>query len=163
MSDLINIPSNSITFNYTIGKDFFNPATMRPYIGYYYQIGNRVFAGRTFDPNAPELKRLSEFPIMNQVYAKLNNTPLTDEKPQSYYFNKVTSTAKFRYFIAEISNKSLIKEITEETYTRFKTNPAFISVRLDYPFIEEQLNEAEKQIPGIRTFINTIYVPGPTD
>ena len=58
----MRIPSNIIeTGKYTVGKEFISTSDNKEYQGYYYQIGDRYFAGKVFDNRAPELKKIGNF------------------------------------------------------------------------------------------------------
>jgi hypothetical protein len=86
----------------------------------------------------------------------LSKVKLTDQKIPSFFFKYESN---IRYFTAKFNAKSLIKEINEETFNQIKDNPLYISLPLSYDggFNDNELNEAENKIPGIKLFINTSY------
>jgi len=52
----LRIPKNQIiTGKYTLGKEYVILSSYAPYQGYYYNLNGRTFAGKEFDPKAPEI------------------------------------------------------------------------------------------------------------
>jgi hypothetical protein len=160
----MRIPANIITENkYTIGKEFINRKTHKLYQGYYYELNNKFFAGKEFNNNAPELIKIKSDQVNNllltaatYVFGSLSKVKLTDQKIPSFFFKYESN---IRYFTVKFNAKSLIKEINEETFNQIKDNPLYISLPLSYDggFNNNELNEAEKKIPGIKSFVNTSY------
>jgi hypothetical protein len=160
----MRIPANIITENkYTIGKEFINRKTHKLYQGYYYELNNKFFAGKEFNNNAPELIKIKSDQVNNllltaatYIFGSLSKVKLTDQKIPSFFFKYESN---IRYFTAKFNEKSLIKEINEETFNQIKDNPLYISLPLSYDggFNNNELNEAEKKIPGIKSFVNTSY------
>jgi hypothetical protein len=159
----INIPQNNIVYNYTAGKEYLVLSTYKEYIGYYYKVNDTFFAGESFDVNAPELVKIGSNRInkllenpLTSLYGEISNLTLNSETPTSFIFNNESNT---RYFIYQI-NKNLIKEINEDTFKIFQNNPLYISVKLDFTsgFNEQELDAAEKKIPGIKAFVDISYV-----
>jgi hypothetical protein len=160
----MRIPANIITENkYTIGKEFINRKTHKPYQGYYYELNNKFFAGKEFNNNAPELIKIKSDQVNNllltaatYIFGSLSKVKLTDQKIPSFFFKYESN---IRYFTAKFNEKSLIKEINEETFNQIKDNPLYVSLPLSYDggFNDNELNEAENKIPGIKLFVNTSY------
>jgi hypothetical protein len=164
----IKIPQNKIISNYTAGKEYILETTYKEYIGYYYELNNKTFAGKEFSTNAPvilkkdssSINKLLENPL-TRLYGKISGTKIDSSIPSSFVYNYESNT---RYFIYQI-NKKQIKEINEDTFNIFQKNPLFISVKLSFTsgFNEQELNDAEQKIPGIKTFANTSYTPPPVE
>jgi hypothetical protein len=169
------VPANQITYKYTSGNEYMFVSTQRNYQGHYYEFNDKVYAGKEFNINAPELIRITSKnlnPFLSQVasivYGKLTKVKINNISPQSYIFNpdKVNTNDVIRYFIANIKNNPLIiKEVNEKVFGEFQNNPIYISVALPYQnsFKESDLKEAEKKMPGITIFVNSTYSPGVTD
>jgi hypothetical protein len=160
----MRIPANIITENkYTIGKEYINKKTHKPYQGYYYELNNKFFAGKEFNNNAPELIKIKSDQVNNllltaatYIFGSLSKLKLTDQKIPSFFFKYESN---IRYFTVKFNAKSLIKEISKETFDQIQNNPLYLSVFLSYDggFNDNELNEAEIKIPGIKTFVNTSY------
>jgi hypothetical protein len=164
----MRIPANTIEIKYTSGNEFVYSFNYKFYQGYYYTFNDKFFAGKEFNANAPELVR-SNSPEINTsltnpktyIYGSLSNIKPNNQKPASFIYKYESDV---RYFTYSITNK-VIKEISKETYDKFKDDPYYISVILNYKggFNDIQLDEAEKKIPGIKTFVNTSYVRPSTE
>jgi len=173
----IRIPQNQIQYKYTAGKEYMYKDTYREYQGPYYELNNQLFAGNEFNSNAPIL---IPTPVVGSntanglnslltkastyVYGKISNVQIPNTEITSYYFNVDTTDNVFRYFTKKI-NENIIKEINEDNFNLIKSNSLYISIRLYYQsnFNENELNEAEKIMSGIKEYINTTYAPGVTD
>jgi uncharacterized protein with gpF-like domain len=167
----LRIPQNKIQFKYTIGNEYIYADSYKNYQGHYYEINNSFFAGKEFKLNAPILikKDSSNINLLKSnpktvEYANISGTKLTNQKITSYYFNPDTTDNVFRYFTKKI-NENIIKEINEDNFNLIKNNLMYASVSLYYQsnFNENELNEAEKKIPGLKEYINSTYTPGVTD
>lgn len=98
------------------------------------------------------------------VYGIISGIKLDNTKINSYYFNVDNTNNVFRYFIKKV-NENIIKEINEDTFNQIQSNPIYLSVSLYYQssFNENDLNNADKKISGLKEYINTTYAPGVTD
>jgi hypothetical protein len=169
----LRIPSNQIVKSkYTIGKEYMFESTYREYQGYYYELNGKLFAGKEFNNNAPVLVKINSLNNTNLlqtnpstfVYGIISGIKLDNTKINSYYFNVDTTDNVFRYFIKKV-NENIIKEINEDTFNQIQSNPIYLSVSLYYQsgFNENDLNNADKKISGLKEYINTTYAPGVTD
>lgn len=170
----MKVPSNIIVKSkYTSGGEYIIKSNYNNYQGYYYELNDKFYVGKTFDPVASELIKKSS-PKTNLllaaastfVFGKLSKQilPSTTE-PTSYFYNGTTPT-EFRYFISKVNVKpTTIKEIDKNTFEQYKTNPIYTSVALSYPnkFIASEVDKAENIIPGIKAYLATTYTPGVTD
>lgn len=164
----IRIPQNQIISKYTSGKEYMLIKTQNEYQGYYYELNNKVFAGKTFDPNNPEIIKIKSDKFnkllsraSTYVYGAISGTKIDSRKITPHFFNYDSDVRYFSYQ----NNANLIKEINKDTFDSFKSNSLYVVISLSYKggFNDQELNEAEKKIPGIRTFINNSYTPPPTE
>ena len=60
----MRVPSNIIIENkYTLGNELIYAKTYKEYQGYYYEINDKLFAGREFDPKALQLIKINSVDI----------------------------------------------------------------------------------------------------
>lgn len=160
----IRIPSNiTVKSQYTAGKQYMYESTQREYQGYYYEMNGKVFAGKEFNSNAPTLLKITPnninsllTTVATYVYGKITGAKLpSNGQPPSFLFQYDSNTRYYSYQI----NKKLIKEIDESTYKSFSKNPLYKVVSLSYKggFDTIELSNAEKNIPGITTFVESSY------
>jgi len=174
----LRIPSNQIKFNYTAGKEYMFISTHNEYQGHYYKFNGKTFAGKEFDLYAPELIKI---PVDNKgsslfnplltnaatyLYGKISNTQINNFTPTSIV-GKVSQEKTIRYFTKKINNNPiLIKEISKEDYMilQKQPNPLLQIINIQFPpggyFADQKnLDEAEKQMPGIKAFILSKRAP----
>jgi len=166
----MKIPANLIKFNYTSGKEFAYALSYKYYQGSYYELNEKYFAGKEFDVNAPELIKVNRLDINTLLtqaatfaYGYISKKKINNSKPISFLYDNKETT---RYYLNKVNNiPVLIKEVNKETFEKFQNDPLYKSVSLTYNggFNEIELNEAEKKIPGIKTFVNTSYIPPSTE
>jgi hypothetical protein len=166
----LKIPQNQIVKSkYTAGKEYIFENNYKEYQGYYYEINGKIFAGKEFNVNSPVLIKITSDSIntlltraTTYVYGKISNVTLDNSIPSSYYFNSNTTNNTFRYFT---SKDNLIKEVDENTFSRFNNNPLYSSVKIYYQngFSEDDLNNVNIKIPGLKTYIQSTYAPGVND
>ena len=166
------IPSNLIKTKYTIGGEFMFTLTQREYKGYYCEFNGKFYVGKEFNINAPELTRISVGNRLNNLFNKagtyaynlLSNASLNNNnQPQSYIYDYKSN---IRYFIAKILTQPyIIKEVDSTTYKQLQGNALYTTVALFFEggFNNKELDEAEKKIPGLKNFIDNIYVSPPSD
>ena len=120
----MKVPSNIIVKSqYTVGKEFIYADSYENYQGYYYEMNNKYFVGRVFDPNALEILKVNSDKVDK---LKLNYNPI---------------------LIKEVDEDTSIQLQSDPTYQILSlTLPAS-----DYdPAI---LDEADKKMPGIKAFL----------
>jgi len=161
----MRVPSNIIEIKYTPGNDFVFSLNYKYYQGYYYELNGKIFAGKEFNANSPELIK----PNNNNI-----NTLLTDAKTYTYGFlskiklNNVSPSSiiskgningGMRYFSKKVNtNPILIKEITKETFKQYQNDPFYQVINIEFPEggyfgNQKSLDDAEKIMPGIKTFL----------
>jgi hypothetical protein len=158
-------PSNIIVKNqYTIGKEFIYSDTYENYQGYYYEINSRYFIGKVFNPNAREILKLNSDKVdrlrlnsLTSIFGKLSKVKLSNNKLSSFIY---TGKNSIRYFAKKLNNNPiLIKEIDKNTFDSIQQDdPIYQTISIKFPiggYFEGQksLDEAEKKMPGIKTFI----------
>jgi hypothetical protein len=171
----MRIPSNIITTGkYTIGKEFINTSDNKLYQGFYYQIGDRSFVGKSFDQNAPELKKVTDdhffFTDKNKEYGRLTQLdPKSIQEPKSIYNPDMSiKDAGGDYFYTYYAKKYnyypiLIREINKETYDNLKNNNiwqviALVTTQGDGGVDIKEINRAEKEMPGIKTWLMSLGI-----
>jgi hypothetical protein len=170
----MRIPSNIITDNqYTAGKEFMYISTYKEYIGYYYIINNKYFTGKTYSNNSNskelvKIKKENTNLLLTQastyIYGLISKTKMNNISPSS-----IISTGNInggiRYFSKQVNiNPILIREINEDTFKQFQNNPIYQVISIEFPKGgyfggQKSLDEAEKQMPGIKTFISSELPP----
>ena len=163
----MRIPSNIILKDkYTIGKEYIYSDTYEPYQGFYYEVSNKFFAGKDFDPNAREIIKKDSTQVNRLLlnpktaeYGRISNVQLpisTPPPPQPNFFENVPDGLEEydAYFYKRIIGKNiLIKQIDKETYGKYRNNPVYqvIKVKIDNSdtrILPEELARADKEMPG---------------
>jgi hypothetical protein len=129
------IPADKILTNqYTRGNEYILKSTREYYQGYYCVVTDtKYYTGKTYDIRSKELLKVTLIP---------NQTNPISLPPQS---------TPIRYFIKKINIfPTIIKEVSEQTYSSYLNDPFYqtIAIRSD-----ENLDQAEIQMPGIKTFL----------
>jgi hypothetical protein len=171
----LKIPKNIIvTSKYTSGKEYMVISTYKEYQGYYYELNNRVFAGKEFSITAPELQKIEVSkinPLLTKastyVYGLISNVQLKDLKIQSYIFTptkeEILNNSSTRYFSKKLNETpTIIKEINKSSYDEILQNPIYKTVSIKYTntnknvgyFDPTELTKAITQIPELSTFLN---------
>jgi hypothetical protein len=169
----LRVPSNQVVESkYTIGGEFKEVISLKDYKGYYYEFNSKYFVGETFDVNALELipTRLREpNPLLTNLtsftYSAIATTAanaiMNKIKPTSHVFQYDSTTRYYSYSIKE----KIIKEINKENFDAIQSNILYTTVSLSYNggFNNIELDEAEKKIPGIKTFVENSYIRPKTE
>jgi hypothetical protein len=135
------IPADKILESqYTRGNEYVD-STGKYYQGYYCVVlGSKYYAGKTYTAQSKELSKV--------VITPSPQTP-TSLPPQN------TST---RYFLKKINIFPIsIKEVNEQTYNIYINDPLYQSVALVRGTVFEgsvELDKAEAQMPGLKTFLS---------
>jgi hypothetical protein len=158
---MITPPSNIISTNkYTVEGEFVDKKTYEPYQGYYYELNNRFFAGKSFNSDSPEIVKVSSLnPTLlansdARLFKNLFNFNSAQLNTQQY-----TYESNARYFLSQ-NNVSpiLIKEVSKETFQQFSNNSLYNSVILTEGGLNEnEVRQAEKKMPGITIFVGSSY------
>lgn len=105
------------------------------------------------------------------TYGRISKIKINNSKPIPFYFTPSEKDAQkgeaYRYYCQQ-KNNSLIKEVNEDNYRELSSNPLFITTRIkcyiiadllnpvgdnNYVFDNKELDDAEKQMPGIKAFL----------
>lgn len=157
----MRVPANIIeTGKYTSGGEFVTQKTQKPYQGYYYIINDRYFAGKEYKSDAEEIIQVKEsntllyrlataaFSLASGITSQSLRTP----KISSIQPNIEGSSVSVRYFSQQTNVKPiLIKEISKETYDSLQGNALY---RTTFIGPEQSIDQAEKQMPGLKTFLS---------
>jgi len=164
----IRIPSNQIVKSkYTIGKEYMYKDTYREYQGYYYELNNKLFTGKEFDSNAPELILIpknnnvpSGFNILltkasTYAYGKISGTKLNNTKLPSIQPSLLISNIKY---LAKENNSFPLKIIfiSEDIYNENLQNNilySFTKVYFSYQSGWVITDQNRKDIPEIDLFL----------
>jgi hypothetical protein len=166
----IKLPANqALKSKYTPGpEEYVYLKTYEPYIGYYYEINGRTFAGQIFSTNAPEIikfdKKINNILLQNpdtEMYAKLSGMSVNSFELKGIPFNPSNKQIEqgyiTRYFAKKIiSNTFLdIKEVDQDTFKVISNDPLYTTLRINYTFssTDKELNEFDKQMPGLKEYL----------
>jgi hypothetical protein len=166
----IKIPSNQITNNYTAGKEYLQVNTYQEYIGYFYELNNKYFIGKTFNLNAIELikknsNKINPLLINPQTsnYGKLSKTLLLNNTIISLPYGSSAELNSSdeknpppKFFCKKLNEQNIvIKRINEETYLSLSNNPLYQIIFIGtYNNITQSLIAANKQMIGLLDFIS---------
>jgi hypothetical protein len=166
----VKLPLNqSIKTQYTMGGEYVLPNNIEiPYIGYYYELNGRTFAGKEFKYDAPELLKntlKASNPLFQNPetleYAKISNFKLATQSPPTIYVNTLKEDS-LRYFLKKTNTNNIISivEVSKETNDQYKNNPFYQSITLSFEyktgFNNNELEMAEKTMVGIKEFLHNL-------
>lgn len=158
--NILRIPPNQIKNKYTSGNEYMSEQTQQEYKGPYYEFNGKVYIGKEYSVNSPTLIKLDSTNSNNllskagsYIYGVISNNVVKSKKIYSHIY----TDQKERYYIYQI-NVKVIKEINEETYNNFINDPLYKVIKLKYPFNNTELDNGEKNIPGIKEFIRTAHI-----
>lgn len=165
----LRVPQNKIKEKkYTSGGEYVIEKTNEDYKGYYYEFNNALYIGESFTTSSLKLipvqernkllgrgKSLATFSVLSGITSQMLESPIiTSVISKGFSFNKVTK------FFCKDKKTGIIKEVDEDTYKSLSTNPLYESTTIQsepspgYPGgIPQNLDKAEKEMPGISTFI----------
>ena len=129
------IPADKILTNqYTRGNEYVSAKTGKYYTGYYCIVAEvKYYTGKTYIDQSEEL-------LKNYLITPLSGP--TSLPPQS---------TSIRYFIKKINVfPIIIKEVSEQTYSSYLNDPFYQTIAIG---TDENLDRAEAQMPGIKTFL----------
>jgi hypothetical protein len=164
----IRIPKNQIiTGKYTTGKEYVILSSHAPYQGFYYELNGRTFAGKEFDPKAPEIIRMTSGkfnPLLGDpntmVYANISKIKLDNTEIKSIPFvptaDDLAKPFMVRYFVKKLNDNPIaIKEVTQDTFEKAQSNPLYqtLKVNFSYGLSDEELNAIDKQMTGLGAYL----------
>ncbi len=163
------IPKTAIvTGKYASQGEYVYANTNAPYVGYYYELAGKKFAGKEYSVDAQEIIKPTSTPQnvflrtpATSLYSLISNGLL--QIPQSISFLSTPSDADFSFerydqivfFCKKINDPSVgIKEIDEQTYLQLKNNPLYQTTYIgDYNGNPQTPEDASKQIEGLISFL----------
>jgi len=163
----LRVPQSQIvTSKYTSGKEYIFNSTYREYIGYYYELNGKLFAGKEFSTNSPELIRIDSSKVNNLLthpttytYGKISGTKI----PSTYIVALPVSTNTnllnnggeyFLQFYCSKIGSNIIKAIDEATYVKLQNDPLYQTTFIGtYNNTTQTPEIAETQLPGINAFL----------
>jgi hypothetical protein len=172
-------PKNRIrTGKYTSGNEYVIASSGVEYTGYYYVKNGIVYAGKDETTyQQPILLELAPINFMADVinttgfFTDAYNFAISNLETAKTIANKVFPSVTvqqsvsssmpiklgIRNYVQRI-NENIIKEINSDdsTLAKLQKDPTYkvISINFSSTDVEQQITEAEKTIPGIRTFVN---------
>lgn len=163
----IRIPKNKIKESkYTSGGEFIEEITNKMYKGYYYELNNSFYTGKEYDVKSLKLIKvenrnkfltkgspLAMFSILSGLTSQKFQIPKINNIPTNKFSTNINNDLQFYY--TEINKEPIIiKEIDENTYKQIKSNPIYKTTYVgDYKGKTQTLEEANQQIPGLKTFL----------
>ena len=164
----IRIPKNQIiTGKYTTGKEYVILSSHAPYQGFYYELNGRTFAGKEFDPKAPEIIRMTSGkfnPLLGDpntmVYANISKVKLDNTEIKSIPFvptaEDLAKPFIVRYFVKKLTDNPIaIKEVTKDVFEKTQSNPIYqtLKVNFTYGLSDDELNAIDKQMIGLGPYL----------
>jgi hypothetical protein len=173
----MRVPKNIIqTGKYTSGGEFVEELSNKPYQGYYYELNGSLYTGKEYSVDAIKIIKKQ---AQNQLYNNSNTAmfsfmsgitsqqlsvppinsisnskgdPLLSNNP--YVVFPLTTTPQF--FAQKINvNPIIIKEIDEKSYTSLQGTSLYKTTFIgNYNGINQTIDQAEAQIPGLKTFLS---------
>lgn len=153
----IRIPQNQIVKSkYTAGKEYMFELTHKEYIGYYYELNNKTFAGKEFNSNSPLLVKIIPENINSlltkastYVYGRILKTKIVNTKITQL----PNDLSRELNFYCKKINDTNIKIISEESYLFLKLDPLYQTTYIGtYKGNYQSSEQAETQLPGIKNF-----------
>jgi hypothetical protein len=150
------IPKNRIKENqYTNGTGIGNNLSLRftisklPYIGYYNIVnGNKYFTGKVYDTNSKSLEKYNIIKTLPSEIAAAGSIATRA--------NLDTSIGNIRYFYKDLTSSNInIKEINQSSFNQLSGNPSMIYQVISYNSNTQDLEEVNKQMPGLLIFLTT--------
>jgi hypothetical protein len=170
------VPKNRVkTGKYTYGNEYVIASSGVEYKGYYYEENGVAYAGK--DSTVYQTKILLELAPVNFMadiastvgfftdaynFAKSNletAKTIADKVFPAKPIQQSSDNPKFgTHNYIQKNNETIIKEIDSEDpmFPKFKKDLTYkvVSINFNAMDTEQQITEAEKIIPGIRTFVN---------
>jgi hypothetical protein len=163
----IRIPSNQIvTSKYTAGSELLVESTNTVYVGYYYELNNNLYAGKSYNEKAPKLIKIKDrntllgknnslaiFSLISGITSQTLQKPNPTSLPSIPPLIKETTTVKF--YCKKINIQPiLIKEISEDNYKSLQLDPLYQTTYVGtYQGKFQSLDQANQQIPGLKSFV----------
>jgi hypothetical protein len=160
----MRIPSNIIKTNYTAGKEYMYATSYKEYQGYYYEINNKFYVGKTYNSDSKELLKIEPKNIntlltraSTYVYGLISGVKSSQlSSPKFISFPKtnldIDTEGDETYYAKKLNtNPILIKQIDKKAFDELKQDPfhQVVSLKADH----SNLDQANKQMPGLKAFL----------
>lgn len=161
----LKIPQNQIVKSqYTSGGEYMFISTQNEYQGYYYELNGKIFAGKEFNTNNPEIVKIQSDSFnkllgkaSTYVYGKISGAKIKNSIVKSLpkSDNPNINDVGTKFYCSKVNiSPILIKEIDEQTYINLQKDPLYkITYTGTYNDKFQSIDEAEKQLPGVKAFI----------
>lgn len=157
----MRVPKNIIqTGKYTSGGEFVEELSNKPYQGYYYELNGSLYTGKEYSVNAVKIIKNQN---QNQLYNNSNTamfsfmSGITSQQLSVPSINSISAnTTSTRFFAQKINvNPIIIKETDEKSYVSLQGTPLYKTTFIgSYNGVNQNVNQAEAQIPGLKTFLS---------
>lgn len=157
---MIQVPKNKIVEDqYTNGTGIGKNISLRfvrsklPYVGFYSIInGNKYFSGKTYTETSKPLEKYS----IIQTAALAASALAAGSLPTKSGSLLNLKGSQVRYFYKDLNSPSiLIKEINQKAYNELASRVTSTYQVIQYDPNVVTLDEANKQMPGLREFLVT--------
>jgi hypothetical protein len=168
-------PKNQILENlYTIGNEYLLIRTYDNYVGYYHSVSGKKYIGATYKPNSIELVPYTEnrevaaynLSKIDPVYMRINPSIINIIKKDEFPIVRVNYTPSpntlYRFFIKRANEtNSPILEVNKQTYINARATKFYYTLNILWGPNASSLdyNQFEKQMPGIKVFLNNLSLP----
>jgi hypothetical protein len=152
------IPKSEILIKYTSGNELVTINTNTPYQGYYYETNNKIYAGKEFQYNAPELVKISQ---SNKLYNNSSTalfsylSGVTSQQLSTPKLTNIPNDIPVKFYCRKTNEfPIIIKEIDENTYSSLQQTPIYKTAFIGtYKNKTQTIDQAEKEFPGIKDFL----------
>ena len=156
----MRVHSNIIKENkYTLGKELVYAKTYKEYQGYYYEISDKLFAGREFDPKALQLTKISSISKfkLNEKTSTYSNLTKQNLPPTDRIISiPLSIKSEIKYIVKQLNSSPIrLFFVNKETYEREKDNPlySFTTIYFDSQYGFSITEQNKKEIPEIDIFL----------
>jgi hypothetical protein len=162
----MKVPSNIIqTGKYTSGNEFVEEKTNKPYQGYYYELNGSLYTGKEYSIDAIKIIKKQD---QNQLYNSSNTalfslvSGITSQqlipsvvKGIPFSNGEIPHGEDLSFYSRQLNiNPIIIKSLDEKTYISLQGNPLYQTTFIgNYNNINQNADQAEKQMPGLKTFL----------
>jgi len=139
-------------------------SSYKEYQGYYYEMNNKFYVGKTYNSNSKELVKI-ELRNINTLLTQASTyvyglvSGIKSSQLSSPKFISIPKTdldtdteGDETYYVKKLNNNPiLIKQISKKTFDELKQDPfhQVISLKPD----RSNLDQADKQMPGLKSFL----------
>jgi hypothetical protein len=157
----MKVPKNIIQVGkYTSGGEFVEELSNKPYQGYYYELNGSLYTGKEYSVDAIKIiKKQAQNQLYNSTSTAMFSfmSGITSQQLSIPLINSVSiNTTSTRFFAQKINvNPIIIKEIDEKSYTSLQGTPLYKTTFIgNYNGVNQNVDQAEAQIPGLKTFLS---------